>query len=379
MTQGRPLPPAPRYGSAALSDLLPSVLAGMGVAGERAVIDLPPADRVVVLLIDGLGHHNLIACAERAPFLASLLEDGTSLDAGFPSTTPISLTSLGTGLAPGVHGITGLFLRRPEDGVVFNTLRPPKDVDPRVLQPHDTAFERAARDGVSVARVGPRSFDGDGLTEIALRGGAYLGADSVGERVAAVAEGVRRGGRALVYAYYGDLDSTGHRHGWCSPAWQQELTHVDRLVAQMASALPPDAVMLVTADHGMVDVPPDARRDVASTPALREGVETVAGDPRALHVHTRTGAAEDVLAAWRETLGRSAWALSREEAVAASWFGRVDHAVLGRLGDVVVAAREDIAVVDSRVMPPEILTLVGMHGSLTEIEQRVPLLLVPPG
>jgi hypothetical protein len=372
------LPVAPRYGSASLADLLPSVLSGMGVAGETSALDLTPASRVVVLLVDGLGARNLLACADYAPFLTSLFDDEQTLDAGFPSTTPISLTSLGTGRPPGVHGITGLFLRRPEDGVVINTLRPPRDVDPRVLQPHDTAFERGLRAGVAVSRVGPRKFDGDGLTEIGLRGGEYLGADAVGERVAAVADAIRRGSRALVYVYFGELDATGHRQGWQSPAWRQELVHVDYVVTQLASVLPSDAVLLVTADHGMVDVPFDARYDVASIPALDNGVEVLAGDPRATHVHTRSGAAPDVLAAWSATLGTAAWVVSRKQAVDEGWFGPVDDAMLSRIGDVIVAAREDIAVVDSRVMPPEILALVGLHGSLTETEQRVPLITVLP-
>jgi predicted AlkP superfamily pyrophosphatase or phosphodiesterase len=373
------LPAAPRYGSASLPDLLPSLLAGMGLAGESAALTLPPATRVVVLLIDGLGAEQL-AVAEDAPFLTAHCDPAATIDAGFPATTPVSLTSLGSGVPPGLHGVTGFFMRRPEDGEVLNLLRLPPELAPRDLQPLPTAFERAVAAGVSVARVGPRSFEGVGLTEFGLRGGDYVSADRIGERIAAVEDAVRRGGRSLVYAYYGDLDATGHRNGCRSAAWERELTHVDRVVEQLAGTLPADCLLVVTADHGMVDIAPDARWDLATSPELDSGVDVLAGDPRAVHVHTHPGAEADVLASWREFLGVNAWVVSRDVAIEQGWFGpTVAPEFRGRIGDVVAAMRTEVAVVDSRRLPSTILSLIGLHGSLTSAEQRVPLVAVPAG
>jgi len=373
------LPTPPRYGSASLPDLLPSVLAGMGVAGESATVALPPASRVVVLLIDGLGAEQL-AAAEDAPFLTAHFDASATIDAGFPATTPVSLTSLGCGVPPGVHGLTGFFMLRPEDGVVLNLLRLPPELDPRSLQPLPTAFERAVADGVSVSRVGPRSFEGVGLTEFGLRGGSYASADRIGERVAAVEVAVRRGDRSLVYAYYGDLDATGHRNGCRSLAWERELTHVDRVVEQLAGTLPAESLLVVTADHGMVDIAPDARWDLATSPELDAGVDLLDGDPRAVHVHTHPGAAADVLASWTGFLGANAWVVTRDDAIELGWFGpTVAPEFRGRIGDVVAAMRTDVAVVDSRRLPSTSLSLVGLHGSLTTAEQRVPLVVVPIG
>ncbi len=369
------LPDAPRYGRASLSDLLPSVLAHLDVPGQQPTLALEPARRVVVLLVDGLGWHNLRAGAAVAPFLAGLQESGGRvLDSGFPSTTPIALTSLGTGVPPGSHGIAGLFLRRPGTDTLFDTLRPPKDIDLLALQPLPTAFETAAAAGVAVTRVGPRAFARGGLTDIGLRGGAYTGADGFGERVAGTAAAAEAGDRSLVYLYVGDLDLTGHRYGWRSEVWRQELAHLARFAAQVAQALPPGTLLLITADHGMVDVAEADRVDVSVTPALADGVDLLGGDLRGVHVYTRPGAADDVQAAWRTVLGTSAWVLSRDEAEAAGWFGPVADAVRPVLGDLVVAVREDVTVCDARTMPVEIRTLVGMHGSLTPAEQHLPLL-----
>lgn len=374
-------PVVPRYGESSLAELLPSVLAGMGVLGaDRKRLDLPERPRVCILLIDGLGLCQLREHRDVAPFLSSLIVAGHELTAGFPSTTATSLSSLGTGTAPGQHGLLGFEMYVPELGRAMNCLRWDESVNPTAFQPLPTAFEDAAAAGVAVTRVGPGVFDGSGLTQASLRGGTYRRADYVGERVAAVACALRQGIRSLVYVYYGDVDSTGHSAGSESSAWRYQLAHADRLAEQVASTLPEDALLVITADHGMVDVPLDARIDIATTPYLQDGVRLTAGEPRALYVHAAPGAGPDVLAAWRETLGHVAWVVSRDEAVADGWYGPgVSDSMVERIGDVIVAARKPVAVVDSRVMPAELLALVGLHGSLTALEQIVPLLCFTSG
>jgi hypothetical protein len=369
--------PAPAFGGGSLADVLPAVLTGLGVPGEPTPLDLPVTSRVCLVLVDGLGWNALRARPAEAPFLTALLANAgsRSITSVFPTTTPIALTSLGTGLSPGEHGIVGLFMRLPEDGRLVDTLALPAQVDMRALQPRQTAFERAAAAGVAVTRIGPKAFDGAGLSEAGLRGGRYAGAESVGERVDAAAAAVRRGDRALVYVYFGDLDATGHRRGCTSDAWRRELMHLDRVVEQLAQELPAGSTLVVTSDHGMVDVPFERRWDVADTPALARGVQVVAGDLRGVHAHALPGAADDVLSAWTETLGADFWVLSREAAIQAGLYGPVvaDH-VHPRIGDVVALARDASAVVDRRAMPPALLALVGLHGSVTDDELLIPLL-----
>ena len=366
----------PDYGGGSLADVLPAALTALGVAGATAGPRLPGSSRVVVLLVDGLGMTGLRAHPGAAPFLTALLgqPDSRRITTVFPSTTPIALTSLGTGLAPGEHGLTGLFLRLA-DGTMVNTLAIPAQTDFRALQPRPTAFELAVAADIAVTRVGPKAFDGQGLTEAGLRGGDYAGAESVGERVAATAVAVRRGDRALVYVYFGDLDGTAHRSGASGNAWRAELTHVDRFVEQLAGALPPGTTLLVTSDHGMLDVPFENRWDLAHNPELDDGVAAISGDLRGVQVHTRPGAAADVLAAWRATLGDAFWLVPRDEAVDAGLYGPVvTDAARARLGDLLALAVRDHVLVDSRWQPAAILALLGMHGGLSEDELAVPLL-----
>ena len=369
--------PTPDFGGGSLADVLPALLASLGVPGGSDALALPTTPRVCLVLVDGLGWNALHAHAADAPFLTSLLaEPGSrSITSVFPTTTPIALTSLGTGLSPGQHGIVGLLLRLAESGQVINTLALPSEVDLRSLQPRPTAFELAAADGVAVTRIGPAAFDAAGLSEAGLRGGRYAGAERVGERIAAAVSAVRRAERSLAYVYFGDLDATGHRHGCASEAWRQELAHVDRLLEQLADALPAGTTLLVTSDHGMVDVAFEDRWDVAKVPALAEGVEVVAGDLRGVHVHAAAGSAPDVLAAWQETLAADFWVFGRDEAISTGLYGpKVADHIRPRIGDVVAVARAGSAVVDSRVTPPGLLALIGLHGSVTEDELVVPML-----
>jgi hypothetical protein len=173
--------------------------------------------------------------------------------------------------------------------------------------------------------------------------------------------------------YDSQLDYTGHGQGSASWQWRKELAAADAFASQVRSALPRDAVLLVVADHGMMDVAPPNRVDLDLEPALTDGLQLIGGESRFRHLYCVDGAATDVLATYRERLGEDALVLSREEAIARGWFGVVEDRVAPRIGDVVVASLGPIALVASRRYPNE-AGLIGLHGSLTEDEMLIPLL-----
>src|SRR5262249_39517925 len=152
-----------------------------------------------------------------------------------PSTTVTSLASLGTGVPPAQHGMLGAQVAVPGEGRLLNGLRWPDDVEPTAWQPRPTIFERATAAGVPAGHVSSSAYRGNGLTTAALRGSDYRGADSLGALAALSSAALNEHDRALVLAYHGDLDSCGHRYGVSSPAWVNQLAHVDRLAEQMAS------------------------------------------------------------------------------------------------------------------------------------------------
>ena len=374
----------PRYGAASLADVLPSLLATLGVPGATDPLGLATrvlagVNRIALLLVDGLGHHLIPLAAQVAPTLTDLAagHTGTSLEltSGFPSTTPTSLVSVATGAPPGPHGVLGFTVNVPGTRKVLIHIVWQDDPDPRRWQPLQTQFSLAAAAGVEVTAVSRPEFVGSGLTGAMLRGTPYLGATTVDEIATGMLTSLVKGQRSLVYGYTPEVDRSGHLHGVASAEWLVAVAGVDRLLSRLIDGLPEDAALVVTADHGMLDVPAEDRIDVDTDRRLRSAVRVMAGEPRVRYLHTRRGARDDVIATWRELLGDRAWVTTREEAVAAGWFGPVPEEHLARIGDVVVTCRGRTAVVATRSEPPMTSRLVAYHGSSTTLEMAVPLLI----
>ena len=364
---------APPYGTGTLADVLPAVARLLGVSAYSDALDLASLDgsadapeAVTVLLIDGLGWWPWQHAIDSTPILADMAR--RRLSTSVPSTTPTALASLGTGLPPGAHGIVGAAFWLPEDDSLLHPLSWADGPHPIATQPEPTVFERVVAAGVPVTSIGASAYAESGLTRAVLRGGEYAGSDTVDDIVNAIAGHCS----GLTYAYLPDLDRTGHVHGVHSAQWHQGLVAVDEMVARVLDRLGENHLLVVTADHGMVDCPVSARVSVEGLPDF-DRVETVAGEPRLRHVYCRPGGAERLRQSWQDALGDRAYVLTRDEFVGLGLLGPVDSDYAGRIGDIVVLARGD-TVLTSEV-DPIVSGLVGQHGSVTEAEMDIPLLL----
>lgn len=390
-----PLPPPPDHNGAHLSHVLTSAAAALGIDECSNRLNFPEAEISVVILADGLGDAQLAAHSGHARFLAKTwrsAEASQVLDSGAPTTTAASLASLGTGRPPGEHGLVGYDVLAPELGRVVNMLgRWDNDVAPGTWQPHRTVFETAEAAGANVLSCSRPKFRSSPLTRAALRGGQFSGADTIERRFAAAAEWiddqrprsgtVQRGRPAplLVYLYVDELDKTGHRAGTGSAAWLRMFETLDaaaqRLCRRLTDSYGNLARVVLTADHGMINLTESQRVDISGRSDLLTDVAHTGGEPRFLHLYTDSPErARGVTQRWSQAYGDQAWVLSREEAVAEGWFGSVEDRVLPRIGDVLVAAHADIAFFHTDRTGTDTLKMVGQHGSLTEAERRVPLL-----
>jgi hypothetical protein len=379
--------PLPRYGQAALADLVPSLLRSLGATGFANPLGIEPAASVCLLVVDGLGSQLVAEHPSEAPFLNAT--GGTTLTAGFPATTATSLASLGTGRPPGEHGLVGYTMLLPGETAPMNNLSwAPYGLQssdggdflerlvPERVQPEPTAFERGVAAGITVTLVGPRQHAQSGMTRAVLRGGRYRPAFTLSDLVAVTAATLAEPGPQLVYSYTPDLDLLGHIRGVDSDAWRLQLAEVDSAAATLAERLPAGMLLVVTGDHGMVDLARGDRVDVGDVPALLEGVRVLGGEARARHVYAEPGAADDVLAAWRDLLGDRMWVVPGEQAIGAGWFGpSVPDRIRPRIGDVVAAAYGRIGVMQ-RAVDPAHSRMIGHHGSMTAREQLVPLITV---
>ena len=176
-------------------------------------------------------------------------------------------------------------------------------------------------------------------------------------------------GEPLVFVYYDGLDKVAHEWG-LDEHYELELSAADRIVEAILSRLPPRCSLVVISDHGQVPV---GEQVVVLDAGIMEHVSLLSGEGRFRWLHARAGHAEDLLGAAASSVGDVAWVRSRQEVVEQGWLGGTPSSeVLGRLGDVALAAREPVAFLDP-AHTVEIMQ-VGRHGSLTSAEMLVPLL-----
>lgn len=365
-----------------LADTFPAALQALGIdlatwpgPALSPAFELPQAKKVVVVLADGLGAAQLERRRGHAPFLRSLKSAAPEVRSGFPSTTAASLSSLGTGVLPGQHGITGWQTKLPGQDRLLNHLSWAQGPDPATYQPVKTVLERAHDAGVRVTTVSQPQFAGSGLTTAALTGGEFLGVAKADQRVDTVTRALRSSqGPHLVYSYWPEIDKAGHVYGPDSAKWTAALEGFDSAMALLSRSLPAETLLVVTADHGMIWAPPQDRYDLVDQPELAQDVLLLGGEPRAPYVYVAPGCGSVVRSRWESVLGDDAYIIERDEAIERGWFGPMRDGVAERIGDLIVLMRGHSTVVDSSTLRPNLLALPGLHGSVTDEESLIPML-----
>lgn len=365
-----PIVPTGPASARSLTGVAPEILRSLSGASDL----LAPARSAVLVVIDGLGALQLRAHAGHARRLASAGGKKDVARSVFPSTTAAALTSILTGADPGEHGLVGYRVLDPDQGRLANQLNGYErdGLDPATWQRRPTVFERAAAEGRRTFAVGLAEYARSGLTAAVLRGAEYVAADEPRERVRVAYELAAAESGALVYCYLPEVDKAGHRHGADSAEWIAALEEID---AAFALPVPPGVGVIVTADHGMIDVPHHRHVLLRDGDPRLDGVAHLGGEPRLLHVYLEPGA--DAAAAarvWAAESGRAADVSTRDEAIDAGLFGAVADEVRRRIGDVLVAARGAWAFYDDRLEDKRPQAMIGQHGSTTPEEVTVPLL-----
>ncbi len=360
-----------------LADIMPSCLGSLVGADNR--LSLPPVDKAVVLLVDGLGASALHQRSGHARTLTGA-SSSSVIDAGFPTTTASALATLTTGSPSGQHGLVGYTVLDAANNRIVNQLTGwDQLLSPETWQRVGTVFESARERQIGGFAVGPARFKETGFTAAVLRGAQYRAAASIPDRLDEARSIMDDASCALIYVYVPELDIASHALGSESAAWISQLETLDQAVRDFTASLRRGEGLLVTADHGVLDVPSRSHVLFDVRPELVDGIRFVAGDPRCLQLHFEPDASARhralVTARWREEEGGRAWVLTREEAIGAGWFGAsVAPEVVPRLGELFVAARKGIAYYDSRTSSQHARAMVGQHGSWSPEETRIPLI-----
>ena len=368
MTEIDDQPIVPDYAGANVRGIVPALLGPQSWSTSLPSwmpAGIADANQVVLLVLDGLGWDQLHDHATIAPTLSSLA--GVRISTVAPTTTATALSSIATGLTPGEHGLIGY--RIVLGGEVMNVLRWAVHGENRRRSNVPRDIQRfPAFLGQTVPIVSPTELADSAFTEAHLRGGRSVGYRAPSSMCVSVAELLAAGER-FVYAYYAGIDKIAHERGF-GPYYDAELRTADRLVADMLDVLPPGAALLITADHGQVQVGDNI---VTPTADLLRHVSQQSGEGRFRWLHAHRGAIDDLLAAATEEFGDTGWVRSREQLIDDGWFGpTVSPQVAQRLGEVAVVARDDVSYYDPDDSGP--FELVCRHGSMTSAEVYVPLL-----
>ena len=180
----------------------------------------------------------------------------------------------------------------------------------------------------------------------------------------------------LTYLYIRDADKVGHNYGWDSEHWVAAFEHIDAQLALLKRSAPKGTLIVIVADHGMVQTDMDQRIDIAVEPQLTRGVSLVGAEPRSLMLYAEPDErSEDIACRWRDCLQDRALVRTKDEAIADGLFGPVCERVRPMLGDVVVQAAGAVTLVDSRTQGDKATHLPSVHGSQTALEMDIPCLI----
>lgn len=350
-----------------------------GVAGDLIAAlkgepgGLKPARSVVLVVLDGLGAIQLRGHAGHARRLTSGVGKKDVAYSVFPTTTAAALTSVLTGVEPGVHGLVGYNVLDQTRDVLVNQLSgwESHGIDPVTWQAAPTVFEQVTALGYASYAVGVAAYATSGFTRATLRGSQFVAAKTPTERIAIAYQLAADTPGSLVYCYLPEADKAGHKHGVGSAQWIHALEDIDSALA----VEPPRQVgVLITADHGMIDVPAHRHTVLEEGDSRFSGVRHIGGEPRMLHVYLEPDAEPDVvLHAWRRASDGDADILTRAEAIATGLFGRTITAdATARIGDILVIARGNRAYYDGTSADQRGRGMVGQHGALTPEERQVP-------
>jgi len=308
-------------------------------------------ERVALILLDAFGM-KFVQRHERHPLLRRL--EIEPLASQFPSTTTAHLTTLYSGQPVTEHG---LYEWKCYEPLVDDVVIPlpfvrwdgaPLAIEPRDIVPSPTFFERL---GVPCTVLQPAAISGSAYGSAALAGAEVIGFGDIAEGVA------RLGTPGFSYLYWDAIDAAGHIHGPSSPEFDAAAIHA---LDAIEAALPKDTLVLITADHGQVDVEPlDLLDDLWPELRLRH---PPAGSARDCFLHVDDPeTVRDELQARLED--RATVRLARE------LFDTIGPRLEARLGDVcVLPAPGRMAWL--REFPSHERRFRGHHGGLTAAESE---------
>lgn len=338
---------------------------------------------VLLLVVDGLGWEWL----QRFPDSFLYRHLSARLTSVFPTTTAAAVSALALGVAPQQHGIPGWFTYLRELGAVVMPL-------PFMPRGGRSSYTEQGVQAADVLAASPLLPDLARPTAVAQP--AYIATSSYSQALFgdtaryphrslnALLQQLQRAlaeqTAPLVWGYWTELDALGHQFGIGSPEVHAHFLELDAELAALAQRLAgQDVLLLVTADHGLVDTTPADTVMLQQHPELAELLQLpLCGEPRAAFCHLRQGCGGDFDHYLRERLPRLQ-AYPSQQLLEAGLFGRglPTRELASRLGDRIVLPQGS-GVMRDQLLQERFHPLIGVHGGLSAAELYVPLVLCQP-
>jgi hypothetical protein len=359
-------------GVLSLADVFPSCLSSLGSLGLPNPLKLASCTTSIVVMIDGLGSLQLDSAKAHARFMSGL-QSKEKIVSVFPSTTASALSSLVTGALPGQHGILGYKIRDPHSGLILNQLTEIDKVSttPWLLQP--LLCDEELRQKIPFTVIGHSRFASSPLTQLLYQGARYISENNVDKRIdKAITTADTTGGLCLIYI--SELDEIAHKEGFQSSPWSQCLESIDAAIKNLVSQVSSGTGILITADHGIVDIP-TTHHVLLGDQTVFDSVVAWGGEPRCVQLFVSEGAdADDVLNSLKTLQLPHVSFFSQSEVIASNVFGELNSGAQQRLGDIFAIAHDGFALYNLRDAKLGGRSMVGQHGGLTDQEMCIPCL-----
>jgi hypothetical protein len=339
------------------------------LAGKTNPFGLPKVKNSLVIMVDGLGLQNLRKYPGHSTFLQKHINKTSKAYSAFPSTTAASIVSLATGVSPSEHGFIGYKIYNRESTTSVNLLT---GVDSKDFQRYLRV--RRISETTDVIVVSRPEYQNSGFSSATFGAAKFVSAENMESRFDLALGELNTGSGKLIYLYIPELDQAAHRYGCNSRNWIELLELLDSLTKKLVSTANVNTGVLLTADHGVIDVPLENHIYLDECPVLADVVD-VGGDPRASFIYFETGIDLDSrigeLNGW---LAGQAEAFSIEDLVANGVYSADVLQHKSVLPDCVVLAGTNSVCYHRSFAKPTSLKMIGQHGGLSEAEITVPLL-----
>lgn len=328
-----------------------------------ALLSTQEYQNIVLMLFDGMGMDLLERALPSDAFLRRHVAQ--TLSAVYPSTTTCATSTIECGLAPREHAWLGwtlyfpqiqkpvdVFLNRSNGEIAADYNVADRFIPREMIFPRITAAGRALATCVS-PHGDPAVYTLDALFDTALT----LCRDEK---------------RRYIYTYWNEPDHTMHEEGCHTEHVHAIVRNLNARVEAFAAALPEHTLLMLTADHGLIDGEFLYLDDYPALRAMLRHDPTMESRAASLHVKPEFAAAFPT--AFRAAFGDRFLLITGAEFIRDYLgSGTIHPAVYDFVGDYMALATGPYCLSGQR----EEHCLKGVHAGLTPQEMLVPLVVVP--